>query len=310
MEEVETSKLITSRDVCFIEDESPRDLALIEGGGVRPTTTELKQFPSSNTESSPSAPVPAPIVIPATPAALSDTLSSDTNAESSPNTPVSQKRITKWEHLKGTREPSTHVRTPTSRFGQPAVTLPDNESAPETILSTSQSRAYVVFSGEPTTYHQVMRSPHSMEWEKAIQAEYDQLKSTKTFEWVPAPPEGRKAVGSRIVFREKRDGQGNITKFKARIVAKGFSQVPGRDFNPLFISSSVFRTTTFRTLMSLVAHEDWKIHQVDVVGAYLQGNLDEEIYMEVPKGIKEKGKENWCWKLVKALYGLKQAGRQ
>ena len=170
--------------------------------------------------------MPAPIVIPATPAALSDTLSSDTNAESSPNTPVSQKRITKWEHLKGTREPSTHVRTPTSRFGQPAVTLPDNESAPETILSTSQSRAYVVFSGEPTTYHQVMRSPHSMEWEKAIQAEYDQLKSTKTFEWVPAPPEGRKAVGSRIVFREKRDGQGNITKFKARIVARASRRFP------------------------------------------------------------------------------------
>ena len=62
--------------------------------------------------------------------------------------------------------------------------------------------------------------------------------------------------------------------------------------------------------MSLVAHEDWEIYQVDVVGAYLQGNLDEEIYMEVLEGIKKKGKENWCWKLVKALYGLKQAGRQ
>ena len=57
-------------------------------------------------------------------------------------------------------------------------------------------------------------------------------------------------------------------------------------------------------------HEDWELHQVDIVGAYLQGDLNEEIYMEVLEGVKEKGKEGWCWKLMKALYGLKQVGHQ
>ncbi|PSS05348.1 hypothetical protein PHLCEN_2v3935 [Hermanssonia centrifuga] len=62
--------------------------------------------------------------------------------------------------------------------------------------------------------------------------------------------------------------------------------------------------------MSFVANQDWELHQVDVVGAYLQGDLDEEIYMKLPEGIKEPGKEGWCWRLKKALYGLKQSGRQ
>ena len=62
--------------------------------------------------------------------------------------------------------------------------------------------------------------------------------------------------------------------------------------------------------MSLAAHEDWELHQVDVVGAYLQGDLDEEIYMEVPKGVNVEGKEGWCWRLRKSLYGLKQSGHQ
>jgi len=121
-------------------------------------------------------------------------------------------------------------------------------------------------------------------------------------------PNGRKAVRSKIVLKEKHDGDGNIVKLKARIVAKGFDQVPGQDYELTF--ASVAKFMTLHTLLSIVAHKDWELHQVDVVGAYLQGDLDEEIYMEVPEGVKEKGKEGWYWKLTKALYGLKQAGRQ
>lgn len=133
-----------------------------------------------------------------------------------------------------------------------------------------------------------MKSPASKQWETAITAEYANLKETGTFKWVEKLPEGRKAVGSRIVFREKRDGDGRITKYKARIVAKGFSQVPGEDFTETF--SSVAKFTTLR--------------------AFLRGDLDEEIYMDVPEGVREEGKKGWRWKLLKALYGLKQAGRQ
>lgn len=114
------------------------------------------------------------------------------------------------------------------------------------------------------------------------------LKSTGTFEWVEKVPKDRKTVGSRTVFKTKRDGDGIVTKRKARIVAKGFSQVPGIDFTETF--SSVAKFTTLRTLLSIVAHED--------------------LEMKVPEEIREEGKEGWSWRLRKALYGLKQAGRQ
>ena len=110
------------------------------------------------------------------------------------------------------------------------------------------------------------------------------------------------------MFKEKLDGNGQRTKFKARIVAKDFSQVPGQDFTEIF--SSVAKFTTLRIFLALAAYLDFEIHHVDVVTAYLQGNLDEEIYMEVPKGIEHLGSGSRYWKLKKALYGLKQAGRQ
>jgi len=86
-----------------------------------------------------------------------------------------------------------------------------------------------------------------------IDTEYRILQNTGTFEWVPKLPEGRKSIGSRIVFRLKRDGDGNITKYKARIVARGFSQIPGQDFTDTF--SSVAKFTTLGTLLSIIAHK-------------------------------------------------------
>ena len=166
--------------------------------------------------------------------------------------------------------------------------------------------AYVTYAGEPRTIQEALQSPNLKQWEKAIQMEYEQLKWTGTFEWVKNLPDGQKAVCSKIVLKEKHDGDGNIIKLKAQIVAKGFDQVPGQDYELTFASIAKF--TTLRTLLSIVTHEDWELHQVDVVGAYLQGDLKEEIYMEVPEGVKEKGKSGWFWRLKKVLYGLKQAG--
>jgi len=113
-------------------------------------------------------------------------------------------------------------------------------------------------------------------------------------------------VGSCIVFHEKRDGHGNLIKFKARIVAKGFSQIPGEDFTDTF--SSVTKFSTLWIFLAYVAYLDWDLHHVDIVAAYLHGPLDEEIYMTIPEDIKNSGSGHY-WKLKKALYGLKQAGR-
>lgn len=166
----------------------------------------------------------------------------------------------------------------------------------------------MTYANEPQTYREAMLSPCSKQWEKAISDELAQLKATGTFEWVREAPAGRKVIGSRWVLKEKRDGQGKLIKHKARIVAQGFSQIPGQDFNGTY--ASVAKFTTLRALLAITARENWEIHHIDVRGAYLQGDLDEEIYMRVPDGVTEPGKKGWLWRLLKALYGLKQAGRQ
>jgi hypothetical protein len=115
-------------------------------------------------------------------------------------------------------------------------------------------------------------------------------------------------IGSKIVCHEKKDGNGSIYQCKCCIVAKEYSQVPGQDFEAMF--SAIAMYTTFCALVVLTAHENYKLHQIDVVGTYLQGDLDEEIYMLLPDGLQVKGKKGWSLRLRKPLYSLKQAGRR
>ena len=108
-------------------------------------------------------------------------------------------------------------------------------------------------------------------------------------------------------IRTQVKADGSIDRYKARLVAKGFSQLEGTDFDETF--APVARLSSIRALLALGAHYDWEIHQMDVKTAFLNGDLDEEIYMTQPEGFVQPGKVNMVCKLRKALYGLKQAGR-
>jgi hypothetical protein len=119
---------------------------------------------------------------------------------------------------------------------------------------------------------------------------------------------GHRTIGSKLVCHEKTDGEGTMYQRKVHLVTKGFSQIPGQDYHNTH--STVAKYPTLRTLLALTAREDMELHQIDVVGAYLQGDLNEEIYMTPPDGLKIKGKTDWVLRLKKSLYGLKQAGRQ
>ena len=119
-------------------------------------------------------------------------------------------------------------------------------------------------------------------------------------------PANRKRIGSKWVLKIKRDAEGNIIKHKARLVAKGYSQVPGVDFEETY--APVGRTTSLRILLTAAASLDLEILQADVEGAYLNGNLDVDIYMEYPQGVTPKKGCNGLL-LKKSLYGLKQSGR-
>jgi hypothetical protein len=109
------------------------------------------------------------------------------------------------------------------------------------------------------------------------------------------------------VFKTKRDAAGEIVHHKARLVARGFSQVQGVDFNETF--APVAKFTTIRCIVALGAALDLEMHQMDVKIAFLNGDLEEDIYMEQPSGFVQRSHEYFVCKLRKSLYGLKQASR-
>jgi len=214
--------------------------------------------------------------------------------------PPIQKKTSKWDYLLR-RDVSMHVHKLAEHYW--LLTINDAIS-----LGGSVNLIFIAIANKPRTYCKVLYFPYSSEWKCAIEAEYTQLLKAGVFEWVNELPAGKKAVGSRIVFKKKLDEHSNRVKFKAYIVAKDFSQVPSKDFSETF--SSVAKFTTLWVFLALVAYLDFKIHQVDIVAAYLQGDLDEEIYMTIPEGVSKFGSGGQYWRLYKVLYGLKQAGRQ
>ncbi|EON88790.1 Ribonuclease H, partial [Plesiomonas shigelloides 302-73] len=109
------------------------------------------------------------------------------------------------------------------------------------------------------------------------------------------------------VYKIKRNAKGEVERNKARLVAKGYNQRQGIDYDEVF--APVARLETIRLIISLAAQNAWKIYQMDVKSAFLNGLLEEEVYIEQPPGFEEKGQEDKVLKLKKALYGLKQAPR-
>ena len=136
--------------------------------------------------------------------------------------------------------------------------------------------------------------------------EMSALEKNQTWEIVNRPSD-KKAVGCRWVYNVKYKSDGTLERNKARLVAKGFTQTYGVDYEETF--APVAKMNTVRIILSLVACFGWELLQFDVKNAFLHGQLDEEVYMEIPPGFKPIEEGNKVCRLKKALYGLKQSPR-
>ncbi|GJS07785.1 RNA-directed DNA polymerase, eukaryota [Tanacetum coccineum] len=171
----------------------------------------------------------------------------------------------------------------------------------------SQREYCFIIEEDPRTLSEAMASRDVAFWKEAIQSEIDSIMHNNTWELTDLPS-GCKALGCKWILKRKMKVDGSIDKYKARLVIQGFRQKEGIDFFDTY--APVARISTIRLLLALAAIHDLVIHQMDVKTAFLNGDLDEEIYMKQPEGFVMPGHESKVCKLKKSLYGLKQAPKQ
>lgn len=189
-------------------------------------------------------------------------------------------------------------------FGYGKLGVP-NPPKPKKKNKAQAEKANAAVLVEPETFKEAMQLPDRADWKKACDEEMAALKKNNTFQVVPRPP-NRNIVGCRWILKHKYNSQNEVVKYKARVVAKGFSQRPGIDYDETF--APVVKFASIRLVLALAAKNKWKVIQMDVTTAFLNGELQEEVFMEQAPGYEVPGDK--VYKLLKALYGLKQAPRQ
>ncbi|CAL1354455.1 unnamed protein product [Linum trigynum] len=156
---------------------------------------------------------------------------------------------------------------------------------------------------EPKSYKEAL---HDEEWAYTMLEELSQFEYLKVWELVPRPL-GKTIIGTKWVFRNKSDEEGNIIRNKARLVAQGYCQEEGIDHDETF--APVARIESIGLLCAFACHKNFPLYQMDVKSAFLNGDIQEEVYVSHPPGFTDFQHPDHVYKLNKALYGLKQAPR-
>ena len=184
-------------------------------------------------------------------------------------------------------------RRPPERYGSPY---------------TSNTIQHEETATEPKTYEEAVKSNKAKQWKEAMQAEVESLENNDTWTFVDRPKD-KNVLPGKWVYRVKYGADGQVDKYKARYVAKGYAQVEGIDFFETYAPTC--KPETFRTLLAVAAQKDLHLGQMDVKSAYLHSAIEEEIYLEQPQGFVKRGQngETLVCKLNKSIYGLKQAAK-
>ncbi|KAJ1586448.1 hypothetical protein NDA11_000332 [Ustilago hordei] len=192
--------------------------------------------------------------------------------------------------------PEPHTAPPTD---------PTDDNRSELDVEEMIGEAHTAALNLTPTLKEALAGDDAQQWQEAIRKELDGLEAMGTWEIVDVPPNTR-LVDSKIVLRLKLDADGIPVRHKARLVARGFTQREGIDFEETF--APVAPLSAIRALLSLAVERNWEIHQLDITMAYLNSTLNHVIYMKPPEGAKvPTGK---AYRVIKGLYGLKQSGRE
>ncbi|KAM7488108.1 hypothetical protein LguiB_025592 [Lonicera macranthoides] len=200
----------------------------------------------------------------------------------------------------------TEDNSPTSNEGRNRrvpVWMRDYESGEGLAEEEDVANLAMFAAADPIIFEDAVKSE---KWRKAMDSEIESIEKNSTWELTDLPSRGKK-IGVKWVYKTKLNESGEVEKYKARLVAKGYAQQYGIDYTKVF--APVARLDTIRLVIALAAKKEWTIYQLDVKSAFLHGELNEEVFVEQPRGYEHKGEEQKVYKLKKALYGLKQAPR-
>ena len=210
--------------------------------------------------------------------------------------------------------PPLHMDTDSDEEDEDIAPLPTQDAPPPRRSSRlrqapsewwASSAAVVELQPEPVSVKEALAGPEAQQWKLAMDEEYAALLHNKTWEVEDRPP-GTNVLPVKWIFKRKRDAAGNIERYKARLVVVGCRQREGLDYNEIY--APVGKHATLRTLLAVTAHRDLELHQLDVANAFLNGELEEDLWMQQPPGFAVGGSDRACH-LRKTLYGLKQSPR-
>ncbi|KAI7965086.1 hypothetical protein MJO29_003184 [Puccinia striiformis f. sp. tritici] len=294
--DLEQRTVIKSRDVVFHDDVFPYGSTL-----KTDTAPILVEIPWPDSPSPPT-PVPEPPKPqpPHPPADNQTNTPSGTTVISLPNVP-SPPAPSGVPSAPADSSASLHPTSSSPRRSSRA------RKAPERYGHWAQGAKEAEDVDTPKTWRQLLRSPNKNRWLKAADEEFASLLGMNTWRLVPRPQK-RKIIKSKWVFKVKRHPDRSIQKLKARLVAMGYSQIQGLDYEEVF--SPTLRLETLRLILSLLASRNWKGRQVDFKTAFLNGHLDHTVFMEQPPGFEDPQHPDWVCQLDRSLYGLKQSPRQ
>ncbi|KAL8097015.1 hypothetical protein AgCh_030193 [Apium graveolens] len=302
-----SGKLYVSRHVYFLEHipffsvpASSHHMTQEELIRIDPFDTNIED--ASTTNSNTSVPEASTSQTPTFPPTSTSTSRTPTSPTSSPASITSQSspEILDSPPTQSSTESSTPPPVRLSTRIRKSTQLPDFAYSSYSPYFASFVTS-VHYLSEPASYREAVHDPL---WQNAMVEELTALHQTHTWDLVPLPP-GKHTIGCRWVYKIKTKADGSVERYKARLVARGYSQEYGLDYEETF--APVATMTTVRTLIAVSFIRKWKIFQMDVKNAFLYGDLHEEVYMTPPPGLPHQ--PGYVCRLRKSIYGLRQSSR-